>query len=125
MAMMKAVKSQTIDDYVAALSGWERQTVSQLRAEIMAGGEVSEGMKWTNACFQANGPVCLIRAEDGLITFGFWRGADLVEIEPRLKRHGKYDMASVRMREPQSIEGEQVRRLVTAAVALNLRKGDP
>ncbi|CAN5151699.1 hypothetical protein BH11PSE2_BH11PSE2_04920 [soil metagenome] len=122
---MKAIPGQTVDQYIAALSGWEAETVAVLRAAILAGDQVTESVKWTNPMFQALGPVCLVRAQDGVITFGFWRGADLLALDARLKRHGLYDMASIRLREPETVEPDQVRRLVAAAVALNRDKGDP
>jgi hypothetical protein len=69
--------------------------------------------------------VLLIRAEAARVLFGFWRGKRLREIETRLKPGGKYEMATVEVREGDSISPATVRRLVTEAVALNRRLGDP
>ena len=75
--------------------------------------------------FSANGPVLLIRAEEQRVLFGFWRGQRLREIEPRLKPGGKYEMATVELREGDKIEPNIVRKLAREAAALNQSCGDP
>lgn len=82
-------------------------------------------MKWGHLVFFANGPVLLIRAEDNRVLFGFWRGQRLREIEPRLKPGGKYEMATLDLRESDQVDRRTVRRLVVEAVALNKKLGDP
>jgi len=57
--------------------------------------------------------------------FGVWRGQRLLEIEPRLKPGGQYEMASVILREGETIEPGTVAALARAAVALNAELGDP
>jgi hypothetical protein len=69
--------------------------------------------------------VLLIRAEEHRVLFGFWRGQRLVEIEPRLKRGGKYEMATLELREGMSITPAMVRRLTREALALDSALGDP
>jgi hypothetical protein len=69
--------------------------------------------------------VLLIRAEEERVLFGFWRGQRLREIEPRLKQGGKYEMATLELREGGEIGAAIVRRLVEEAVALNRELGDP
>ena len=63
------------------------------------GDELEEAVKWGHLVYAANGPVLLIRAEDERVLFGFWRGQRLREIEPRLKPGGKYEMATLEIRE--------------------------
>lgn len=82
-------------------------------------------MKWGHLVFFANGPVLLIRAEDNRVLFGFWRGQRLRQIEPRLKPGGKYEMATLDLRESDQVDRRTVRRLVVIAVALNKKLGDP
>ena len=67
----------------------------------------------------------LIRAEEARVLFGFWRGQRLKEIEPRLKAGGKYEMATLELREGMGIEEKVVRRLVKEGVGLNKTLGDP
>jgi hypothetical protein len=73
----------------------------------------------------ANGPVLLIRAEDHRVLFGFWRGQRLRDIEPALKPGGKYEMATLELREGMLIKPSTARRLTKAAVDLNLALGNP
>ena len=58
-------------------------------------------------------------------SFGFWRGQRLREIEPRLKPGGKYEMATLELREGVTIRPAVVARLARQAVALNKQVGDP
>jgi hypothetical protein len=113
------------DAYVAALRGWRRKCVEGLRASIRAVPRVEERIKWGNLVYLANGPALLIRAEEGRVLFGFWRGKRLRAIEPRLKCSGKYEMATVELLEAGAISATTVRRLVREAVALNKKLGDP
>jgi hypothetical protein len=69
--------------------------------------------------------VLLIRAEEHRVLFGFWRGQRLREIEKRLKPGGKYEMATVELRENEQLSAAVVRRLVKAAVGCNKTLGDP
>jgi hypothetical protein len=70
--------------------------------------------------------VLLIRAEDARVLFGFWRGKSLRDIEPRLKPGGKYEMATLDLREGDKVPAAaRAKKLVRAAVALNARAGDP
>jgi hypothetical protein len=67
----------------------------------------------------------LIRAEEERVLFGFWRGQRLVAIEPRLKKGGKYEMATLELRDGMTIKPATARRLAREAVALNKTVGDP
>ena len=73
----------------------------------------------------SNGPVLLIRAEEHRVLFGFWRGKRLRKIEGRLKPGGKYEMATVELRENEDVSAGVVRRLVRAAVGFNETLGNP
>jgi hypothetical protein len=84
-----------------------------------------EAIKWGHLVYFAGGPVLLIRAEDERVLFGFWRGRHLVEIEPRLKPGGKYEMATLELREGMTIDAKTLRRLAVEAAALNKKLGDP
>ena len=123
--MKKAPPAASPDAYVAALDGWRRKTVEALRFGVCAGSTLEEVVKWGHLVYLANGPVLLIRAEDERVLFGFWRGQRLREIEPRLKPGGKYEMATLELREGETIAASTVRRLTKAAVELNSTIGDP
>ena len=57
--------------------------------------------------------------------FGFRRGRRLAGIEPRLKPGGKYEMATLDIREGDAIKPAVAARLAREAVALNRTLGDP
>jgi hypothetical protein len=123
---MKKVKpAENPDAYIAALDGWRRDLVEKLRKAVRAAEELEEVIKWGHVVYFHNGPVLLIRAEDERVLFGFWRGKRLIEIEPRLKPGGKFELANVDLREGMTIKPEIVRRLTQEAVALNEKLGDP
>jgi hypothetical protein len=69
--------------------------------------------------------VLLIRAEEHRVLFGFWRGKRLRDIEGRLKPGGKYEMATVELRQDDEVSVGVVRRLVKAAVRFNKTLGNP
>jgi hypothetical protein len=123
---MKKVKpAENPDAYVAALDGWRRDLVEELRKTVRAAAELDEVIKWGHLVYFHNGPVLLIRAEDERVLFGFWRGKRLIEIEPRLKPGGKFELATADLREGMTIKPAIVRRLTKEAVAINQNFGDP
>jgi hypothetical protein len=123
--MRKSLIAPDPDAYVLALDGWRRACVETLRAAVRKAAELEEAVKWGHLVYAANGPVLLIRAEDERVLFGFWRGQRLREIEPRLKPGGKYEMATLEIREGMTIKPAVASRLAREAVALNRTLGDP
>lgn len=117
--------AKTVDDYVAKLSGWQAETAIALRAAILAGGEVKEGLKWSHPFYDAGGPVCLFQAYPKHITLAFWRGADMLDLNSSLARSGSFEMAQMKLTGPNQIGADDIHKLVTAGVALNREKGDP
>lgn len=122
--MKKSVPAASPDAYVAALTGWRRTLVQELRAAIRS-ARLDEVIKWGNLVYLGNGPVLMIRAEGERVLLGFWRGQRLREIEPRLRPGGKYEMATLELRSGDRIAAATVRRLTAAAVALDTEMGDP
>ena len=123
--MKKSIPAANPDAYVNGLSGWQRVTVQRLRTAVVASAHLDEVIKWGHLVYLSNGPVLLIRAEEHRVLFGFWRGKRLRKIEDRLKPGGKYEMATIELRENEEISADVVRRLVEAAVGLNETLGDP
>jgi hypothetical protein len=122
--MRKSAPAADPDAYVHALSGWRRACVETLRAAVRK-AKLDETVKWGHLVYAANGPVLLIRAEDERVLLGFWRGQRLREIEPRLKPGGKYEMATLEVRDGVTVNPSVVSRLAREAVALNQSIGDP
>jgi hypothetical protein len=125
MTMRKQAPAASPDAYVAALSGWQRVIVEKLRTGVVASARLDEVIKWGNLVYMSNGPVLVIRAEDHRVLFGFWRGQRLREIDERLKPGGKYEMATMQLREGDEVSAAAVRRLTREAVRLNKSLGDP
>lgn len=107
------------DEYIACLDGWQRAYAEALRSAVRgAACELDEGLKWGHIVYFLNGPVLLIRAEQTRVLFGFWRGQRLRHIEPRLKAGGKYEMATLELRQDTPLLKETVVRLATEAARL-------
>ncbi|HZN24771.1 MAG TPA: DUF1801 domain-containing protein [Burkholderiales bacterium] len=123
--MKKMIPAANPDEYVAGLSGWRRDCVDNLRANVRAVNGLEEAVKWGHLVYSSNGPALLIRAEDQRVLFGFWRGKRLQKVEPRLKASGKYEMATLELREGMSATPAIVRKLTKEAIALNKALGDP
>jgi hypothetical protein len=123
--MKKMVAAASPDAYVEALDGWRRALVEEIRAVVLRTARFEEVIKWGNLVYLSNGPVLVIRAEDHRVLMSFFRGKQMVALEPRLKPSGKYDLATLDLREGMTVKPSIVRTLVREAVALNARLGDP
>ena len=123
--MQKVAPAANPDAYVAALTGWRRACVDDLRAAVRGVPGLTEVIKWGNLVYLASGPVLVIRAEKERVLLGYWRGQRLREIEPRLKPGGKYEMATVALREGDAVTRTVVRRLTREALRLDAELGDP
>ena len=123
--MKRTTAAATPDAYVAALDGWRGDLVRSMRKAVRAESPLEEVIKWGHLVYLDIGPVLLIRAEDERVLLGFWRGQRLGEIEPRLKNGGKYEMATLELREGEVVPPAVVRRLTKEAVSLNRKLGDP
>jgi hypothetical protein len=113
------------DAYVAALTGWQRACVEELRLAVRSAPPLAEVIKWGHLVYLAGGPVLLIRAEETRVLLGFWRGGRLRDLEPRLRPGGKYEMATLELRAGDRVDPATVRALTTEAVRLNGTLGDP
>jgi hypothetical protein len=123
--MRKSTPPADPDAYVGALTGWQRACVEKLRSAVRGASSLEEAVKWGHLVYSSNGPVLLIRPEEQRVLFGFWRGQLLRTIEPRLKPGGKYEMATLELREETAISAALARRLAKEAVALNESLGNP
>jgi len=114
------------DEYIASLAGWQRAYAEALRRTVRdAAPGLEERLKWGHIVYFLDGPVLLIRAEPTRVLFGFWHGQRLRHIEPRLKPGGKYEMATLELRQDTPLLQETVASLAAEAVKLNRVEGDP
>ena len=124
MSMMGPT-AESPDAYIAALSGWQFERCTMMRAAIVGAAPFEETIKWTNLVFLANGPCILIRAEQHRVLLGFWRGKRLREVDPRIKASGKYELGNLVMTEATEVTAEQVAALAAEAFRLNAELGNP
>jgi hypothetical protein len=123
---MYRVDASSPDGYVAALDGWRQAGVKALRdvvREVAPG--LAERLKWGHLVYFGTGPVLLIRAEASRLLFGFWRGKQLLHIEPRMTGGGKYELRTLELRENTVLDRPTARALVDAAARLDAEFGDP
>jgi hypothetical protein len=123
--MRKMSPAASPEEYLESIDGWRLALVTALRASVRRVPGLDEVVKWGHLVYRAQGPVLLIRAEESRVLLGFWRGQRLCSIEPRLKPGGRYEMATLDLREDMTIRPATIRRLVQAAVQLNETLGDP
>lgn len=123
--MKKSIPAASPDAYVAALDDWRKPLVERLRKAIMSAGALDERIKWGHLVYFHNGPMLLLRAEDERVLFGFWRGKRLRELEDRLKGGGKYELATIELKEGDTVTPAKAKQLVAAAITLNDTLGDP
>lgn len=123
---MILTSATTPDAYIDCLTGWQQAYAAALRAAVReAIPAAEERLKWGHIVYFVNGPVLLIRAEPTRVLFAFWRGQRLRHVEPRLKPGGKYEMATLELREGTPLDRDTVQQLAAQAAALNLSAGNP
>jgi hypothetical protein len=123
---MILTSAETPDEYIQCLGGWQQAYAAALRSVVRATAPAAEErLKWGHIVYFLNGPVLLIRAEPARVLFGFWRGKRLRHIEPRLKPGGKYEMATLKLREGTPLLQATVAQLAQEAFALNRSLGNP
>ncbi|MBT9500845.1 MAG: DUF1801 domain-containing protein [Burkholderiaceae bacterium] len=113
------------DEYIDCLAGWQKSYAEALRDAVRATApELQERLKWGHLVYFNNGPVLIIRAEPTRVLFAFFRGKRLLHIEPRLKPGGKYELATLELRQDTPLLRDTVVQLAEAAARLNLAVGD-
>ncbi|WDZ76937.1 DUF1801 domain-containing protein [Ensifer adhaerens] len=118
--------TKTVNDYIAGLSGTPAEVAKRLHAALLAAGGLTDIVKWGHPVYEAGGTVCLLKGAKDHVTFGFWRGAEMLDVDPRLEKGGgKGDMAYIRVRSVDDVDDAQVARLVARGIELNRLKGDP
>jgi hypothetical protein len=96
-----------------------------LREAVTRAAPFEEKIKWGHLVYFLNGPALLIRAEEARVLYGFWRGKRLMEIEPRMKGGGKYELRTLELKKGDAIAPALASRLAKEAAALNRKLGDP
>jgi hypothetical protein len=117
--------SQLIDEKIAELADWRGNTLAQLRALIkQADPEVVEEWKWRGVpVWSHGGIICTGETYKSVVKMTFAKGASLEDptklfnssLEGNTRR-------AIDVRKAEEIDGEALKALIRAAVALNLSK---
>ena len=114
-----------VDTYLAGLPDWQREAAGLVRASARAAG-LAEDFKWGHPMWSStDGAVCLVKGFKAHMTLGFWRGAQMAELDVRLEPSGGFKMASIKLTGPGQLTPDEVDQLVEAGAALNAEHGDP
>jgi len=114
-----------VDEYLARLTGWQASLAADLRKQCLAAGLV-EDFKWGQPIHaSADGPVCLLKAHKAHLSFGFWRGQQMRELEARLESGGSFQMATLKLTADERFDAKTVKALLSRGAALNREHGDP
>lgn len=123
---MILTSATTPAEYLACFRGWQQAYASALHTAVTeAAPEFEARLKWGHIVYFLNGPALLVRVEPSRVLFGFWRGQRLRHIEPRLRPGGKYEMATLEIKQGTVLQRETVRSLAKEAANLNQVAGNP
>ena len=115
----------TVDEYIAGLEPGKAGIARALRKAILAAApSLHEVIKWAEPVYESDGPVCWFKAHSKHVTFGFWRGAALLDMDDCLETSGS-KMAHMKLTSVGDVKPSAIAKLVTKAVALNRKLGDP
>jgi hypothetical protein len=120
-----AEPGRTVDAYVAALADWQAKVVRTIRELVSeAAPGTTESLKLGQPVFEHVGPFAYVKAFKTHVNFGFWRGAQLKDIDPRIVSGGQR-MGHIKLKGPADVDRGAFVQLVRDAVELNRREGDP
>lgn len=116
---MVLTTAATPAEYIACVAGWQGEYVNALRSAVLESApELEERLKWGHLVYFLGGPVLMIRAEPNRVLLGLWRGKHLRELEPRLRPGGKYEMATLELKEDTPLQRTTVLALARKAAEL-------
>jgi len=115
---------QKIDGRIAELADWRGETLSRLRALILeADPEIVEEWKWEVPVWARGGLICTGETYKSAVKLTFPKGAALEDpaglFNASLKGHPR---RAIDIKEGGFIDGEALKALIRAAVALNLSR---
>lgn len=115
----------TIDDYIAQQAEWQVSMLKKLVKLVKkhapdAGGAI----QWKQPVFSFGGPMAYLKAEQGYVRVGFWRGAEIDDPDELLEGGGT-KMRHVKIAEGSRIPSKVLGAMIEQAFALNDKHGDP
>ena len=119
---------RSLEDYLQGVDPSQVPVAAALCKVIREGApDASESIKWAQPVWEVNGPVCSVKAFRNYTNVNFWRGAELAErADPdKLLRGQGGQMRHVRVATVDEIRADSLQRLVSSAIELNQRFGNP
>jgi len=120
--------TRSVEEYIANLPPAQAAVVRLLCDVIRdAAAEARESVKWAQPVWEVHGPVCSVKAFRSYTNVNFWRGAELAaHRDPGgLLLGAGSQMRHIRVATVGEIRADLLRTLVSEAVELNRRFGDP
>jgi hypothetical protein len=114
--------SERIDKYIAELTDWRGQVVTQLRALILeADPDITEEWKWETAVWSHKGLVCAVGVFKQAVKMNFFQGAFL-EDSHKLFNAGldAKKTRAIDFHEGDAIDKQALQDLIQVAVAYNI-----
>ena len=84
--------------------------------------EATESVKWRNLHYELNGGLCMLAAGRGYLRLEFVNGASLPDPNRVLEGSGRAGGRHIKLADPESVGGTEVRDLLRAAVSLNFSR---
>ena len=122
MAMeQRADKGKPVEPWIEKLKPDQRAIAEKLHRIVLGAipGMISE-LKWGMPCYSMAGMVCFIMAAKKHVSFGFYKGAKLMDPKGLLSGSGK-GIRSLKLQSLNEIPASDLKGFVKAAVALNTK----
>jgi hypothetical protein len=115
----------SVEEWIATRTGgWQTDVIRRMVAVVAtaAPGAVA-AIKWSQPIFEQNGPFAFIKPARAHVSFGFWRGAEVIDPRGILERGDR--MGHFKLTAPDQLDEAALAEMVRDAVRLNLEKGSP
>jgi hypothetical protein len=108
----------------ANADGWRATVVGQLLAIAKrALPDATISIKWNQPVVEQDGPIAFVKPATAHVTFGFWRGAEI--LDPENKLTGGARMKHVKLGSARDIDERSFTAWLVHAARLNAEHGDP
>jgi hypothetical protein len=115
-----------VDVFQDAQPGPQRAIIAALRATVKAAvPRATERIRWGQPVYELGGPFAYLRSARAHVTLGFWRGVELEGQGFRGLAGDGERMRHLTFSSLADLDRRTLTRILTAAAALNRRRGDP
>ena len=76
------VKGKSVAWYIGTLEDWQQEIVREIDTIVQAAApKATSSIKWAQPVYESDGPFAFMKAAKKHVTFGFWRGVELEQIQ--------------------------------------------